>query len=86
MKKSDGIVTVNPLSAEVVSTSKDGKTIKVEVPTIVQVKRYGKRLHRVTTLLVHNPMQTVFVSGSTVKILPSRRVSKSKSWTVMSIV
>jgi ribosomal protein S17 len=84
MQANETKITVNPLSAEVVSTSKDGKTLKVEVPTIVQVKRYGKRLHRVTTLLVHNPKQLVAAVGSTVKILPSRRVSKSKSWTVMS--
>ena len=85
MKTNDGNIGMNPLSAEVVGSSKDGKTLKVEVPTIVQVKRYGKRLHRVTSLLVHNPQQLAVANGSVVKILPSRRVSKLKSWTVVSV-
>jgi ribosomal protein S17 len=85
MKTNDGKVSMNPLSAQVVGSSKDGKTLKVEVDTIVQVKRYGKRLHRVTSLLVHNPKQMVVAAGSVVKILPSRRISKLKSWTVVSV-
>jgi ribosomal protein S17 len=80
----DKTKTMNPVSARVVGGSTDGKTIKVEIPTIVQDGRYGKRLHKVITLLAHNGTGKAVSAGTMVKILPSRRVSKRKSWAVVS--
>jgi ribosomal protein S17 len=77
---------MNPVRANVVSVSKDGHTAKVEIPTIVSHGMYGKRLKRVTTLQVDTGANLSLQAGSTVMILPSRRVSKTKSWKVMSVV
>ena len=77
--------TTNPLQANVVSVSKDGHTAKVEVPTVVAHKKYGKRLHRVITLLVDTGDFLSIAAGSKVSILPSKRVSKLKSWKVVSV-
>ena len=78
--------TMNPVRANVVSVSKDGHTAKVEIPTIVQHTRYSKRLHRVTTLLVDTGENLALSTGSIVNILPSRRISKNKSWKVVKVV
>ena len=77
--------TMNPLLANVVSVSKDGHTAKVEVPTVVAHRKYGKRLHRVITLLVDTGDNLSIAPGSKVNILPSKRVSKLKSWKVVSV-
>ncbi len=78
--------TMNPARANVVSVSKDGHTAKVEVPTVVAHTKYSKRLHRVTTLLVDTGDNLSLQAGAVVTILPSRRISKSKSWKVFSVV
>lgn len=78
-------VTKNPVRAKVVGLSKDGKTATVEIPTVVEHKVYGKRLHRITSLHVDTAHKDV-KTGSQVYILPSRRISKSKSWKVVEVV
>lgn len=83
--KKDSSVTMNPVRANVVSVSKDGHTAKVEIPTVVMHGKYGKRLHRVTTLLVDTGDNLALKAGAVVNILPSRRVSKRKSWKVDSV-
>lgn len=78
-------VTKNPVRAKVVTLSKDGKTAKVEVPTVVIAGMYGKRLHRVIALHVDTADQKIAV-GSFVNVLPCRRISRTKSWKVVSVV
>ena len=83
--KKDSSITMNPVRANVGSVSKDGHTAKVEIPTVVVHQKYGKRLRRETTLLVDTGDFLTLQSGSVVNILPSRRVSKRKSWKVASV-
>lgn len=78
-------VTKNPVRARVVDVSKDGKTARVEIPTVVPHARYGKRLHRITTLHVDTAHKSV-KAGSQVCILPCRRIAKSKSWKIVEVV
>lgn len=78
-------VTKNPLRARVVGLSKDGKTAKVEVPRVVVDERYGKRLRREISLHVDTGTAAVVV-GKEVTILPCRRISKTKSWKVVSVI
>ena len=78
-------VTKNPVRAKVVGVSKDHSTAKVEVPTVVKNALYGKRLHRVISLHVDTAGQALKVGGF-VDILPSRRMSKTKSWKVISVI
>ena len=78
-------VTKNPVRARVVGLSKDGKTAKVEVPRVVVAPRYGKRLQREISLHVDAGEANVLV-GKEVMILPCRRISKTKSWKVVSVI
>jgi small subunit ribosomal protein S17 len=78
-------VTKNPVRARVVGLSKDGKTAKVEVPRVVVAPRYGKRLRREISLHVDSTGAQVAV-GKEVMILPCRRISKTKSWKVVSVI
>lgn len=78
-------VTKNPVRARVVGLSKDGRTVKVEVPRVVVAERYGKRLRREISLHVDAGEATVTV-GKEVMILPCRRISKTKSWKVVSVI
>lgn len=78
-------VTKNPVRARVVGLSKDGKTAKVEVPRVVVAERYGKRLQREISLHVDTADAKV-TEGKEVMILPCRRISKTKSWKVVSVI
>jgi small subunit ribosomal protein S17 len=78
-------VTKNPVRARVVGLSKDGKTAKVEVPRVVVAERYGKRLQREISLHV-DTADTKVMEGKEVMILPCRRISKTKSWKVVSVI
>lgn len=78
-------VTKNPVRAKVVGISKDTTTASVEIPTMVKNSLYGKRLHRVISLHVDTAGQVLKVGGF-VDILPCRRISKTKSWKVISVI
>ena len=78
-------VTKNPVRAKIVTLSKDGKTAKVEVPRVVADPLYGKRMRREISLHVDVAGANVTV-GKEVMILPCRRISKTKSWKVVSII
>jgi len=79
------LVTKNPILAHVVSVSKDAKTAKVNVSRIVANERYGKRLHRETTLLVDVKGSFNLAAGDAVKISPCKKVSKRKAWAVVGL-
>ena len=78
-------VTKHPVRARVVGLSKDGKTAKVEIPRVVVDERYGKRLRREISLHV-DAAEAKVVVGKEVMILPCRRISKTKSWKVVSVI
>lgn len=77
-------VTKNPVRAKVMSLSLDGKTARVEVPRVVRDSMYGKTMRRVVSLHVDTASFAVVV-GKEVNVLPCRRISKTKSWKVVSI-
>ncbi|WGL60744.1 30S ribosomal protein S17 [Pigmentibacter sp. JX0631] len=79
-------ITKNPIRGRVVAISKDTKTVKVEVPRIVPNKTYGKRLHLHTSLFADTFGVANIAVGKDVDILPCRRISKNKSWKVVSVV
>jgi ribosomal protein S17 len=71
----------------VIGISKDTKTIKVQVSRVVPDKMYGKRLHLHTVVFADRAEITEGLAvGKEVHILPCRRISKTKSWKVVSIV
>lgn len=77
--------TKNPVRAQVMSLSKDGKTARVEVPTVVRDDRYQKSMRRVISLHVDTASLAVSPGGF-VNVLPCRRISKTKSWKVVSVI
>ncbi len=77
-------VTKNPVRGKIVAISLDGSTARIEVPRVVEHKKYGKRLHRMISLHVDTNRKEVKV-GSSVEILPSRRISKTKSWKFVAV-
>ena len=78
----ESIKTMNPVKGQVIRTSADGKTAKVEVASVVIDNRYGKRLKRSIFLTADSSGVEVSV-GMSVGLLPARRVSKTKSWRVV---
>ena len=79
------VVTRKPIKGEVVSLSKDLTTAKVSISRIVPDKTYGKRLHLNTEILADAKGHQNLQVGNFVEILPCRKVSKRKSWKVLSI-
>jgi len=79
----DKKVTRNPIRAKIISLSKDGKTVKVQIPRIVPDKKYGKRLYAHTELLADCAQHTNLALNSDVEIYPCRRLSKNKTWKVI---
>lgn len=68
----------------VTSTSGD-KTIRVVVDSMAKHPKYGKFVHRRTKLAVHDPQSTAKL-GDMVEIVACRRISKSKSWRLLSVL
>ncbi|KAB8029746.1 30S ribosomal protein S17 [Fluviispira multicolorata] len=79
-------ITKNPIRGRVVAVSKDTKTVKVEVPRVVPNGTYGKRLHLHTSVFADTSGISDVVVGKDVDILPCSRISKSKSWKIVSVV
>jgi ribosomal protein S17 len=77
-------VTKNPVLAVVSAVSKDGTTAKVEVERIVENKVYGKRQRRISVYQVDTAGFKVAI-GDKVRMLPCRRMSKTKSWKVLEV-
>jgi ribosomal protein S17 len=78
----------HPMRVLVSGVSKDGTTVKVESPRMVVTPKYGKRFRRHSVLFASLDSAQVsgVVVGGYVEILPTRRVSKTKSWRVVSVV
>jgi len=84
VKESIKAVTRNPVKGEIVSVSKDLTTVKVSISRIVADKMYGKRIHLNTYVLADSKGHADLHVGNSVEILPCRKVSKRKSWKVLS--
>ena len=84
MKENIKAVTRNPVKGEIVSVSKDLTTVKVSISRIVPDKMYGKRMHLNTYVLADSKGHTDLHIGNFVEVLPCRKVSKRKSWKVLS--
>jgi small subunit ribosomal protein S17 len=68
-----------------VSSTGGDKTIHVIVENLVKHPQYGKYVRRRTKVAVHDPANTAGL-GDLVEIIPCRRMSKSKSWRLLSVV
>lgn len=79
------IVVKHSLKGEIVSLSKDLTTVKVSIARIVPDKMYGKRRHLNTYVLADAKGHSDLSVGKFVEILPCRKVSKRKSWKVISL-
>ena len=84
MEENITTVTRKPVKGEIVSVSKDLTTVKVSISRIVPDKMYGKRLYLNTYVLADSKGHTDLHVGNSIEILPCRKVSKRKSWKVIS--
>jgi len=69
----------------VVSSLSGDKTIRVTVSRLVKDPLYGKRIRRRTNLAVHDE-KNVAKLGDTVEVIPSRAMSKTKSWRLLRVI
>ena len=77
-------VTRNPVRGDIVSVSKDKTTVKISISRIVPDKTYAKRRYLNTYVLADAKGQQDLTIGQSVEILPCRKVSKRKSWKIVS--
>ena len=76
--------TVRTLTGKVVGDKMD-KSIVVLIERRVQHPLYGKSIRRSTKLHAHDENNTA-KTGDVVTIKESRPISKTKSWTLVSVV
>lgn len=69
----------------VVESDKRDKTRKVVVRFMVKHPKYGKFIRRRTVLHVHDEKNESRL-GDTVEVVPTRPISKTKSWRVLRVV
>lgn len=74
----------NPVLGTVLAVGKDGSTAKVAVARIVQNKLYGKR-ERLRTSLHVDVADKKVKAGDFVRIVPCRKLSRTKSWRVLEV-
>ena len=86
MKENNKTVTRNPVKGKIVSISKDLTTVKVSIARIVPDKMYGKLKHLNTYVLADSKGYTDLHVGGAVEILPCKKLSKRKSWKVLSAI
>lgn len=72
------------LTGRVVSDKME-KTIAVEIERLIKHSRYGKYVRRTTKLLAHDEHGESH-TGDLVSIVPSRPLSKRKSWRLLAVV
>ena len=75
---------LHSLEGRVVS-DKMNKTITVLVERQIKHSLYGKYLKRSTKLHVHDETEVAGI-GDTVRIVPTRPLSKTKAWTLAEVV
>ena len=75
----------SPRRIGVVKSDRRDKTRKVSIQFSVRHRKYGKYIRRRTVLQVHDE-ENVSKVGDRVEIAECRRVSKTKSWTLVRVV
>jgi small subunit ribosomal protein S17 len=73
------------VSIGVVTSDKQSKTRRVEVPRLVKHPKYKKYLRRRTVCQVHDEAETSKM-GDTVEIIECRPQSKNKRWELVRVV
>jgi small subunit ribosomal protein S17 len=73
------------VSIGVVTSDKNSKTRRVEIPRLVQHPRYGKYIRKKTVCYVHDENDESHL-GDLVEIIEGRRRSKTKRWELVRIL
>lgn len=73
------------VSIGVVTSDKNSKTRRVEIPRLVQHPRYGKYIRQKTVCYVHDENDESHL-GDLVEIIEGRRRSKTKRWELVRIL
>ena len=73
------------VSIGVVTSDKNSKTRRVEIPRLVQHPRYGKYIRKKTICYVHDENDESHL-GDLVEIIEGRRRSKTKRWELVRIL
>jgi len=73
------------VSIGVVTSDKNSKTRRVEIPRLVQHPRYGKYIRQKTVCYVHDENDESH-QGDLVEIIEGRRRSKTKRWELVRIL
>jgi len=73
------------VSIGVVTSDKNSKTRRVEIPRLVQHPKYGKYIRQKTVCYVHDENDESHL-GDTVEIIEGRRRSKTKRWELVRVV
>lgn len=76
--------TVRSVKGRVISTKGD-KSITVMVERLVPHALYGKFMRKTTKMRAHDERAEVS-EGDLVMLIPSRPVSKTKSWQVLKVI
>ena len=73
------------VSIGIVTSDKNSKTRRVEIPRLVRHPRYGKYLRQKTVCYVHDESDESNL-GDTVEIIEGRRRSKTKRWELVRVL
>ena len=69
-----------------VVSDKNKKTVVVERDVIKKVSKYKRRARGRSRIQAHNPDEIGAKVGDMVRIGETRKISKTKSWTVLEII
>lgn len=73
------------VSVGIVTSDKNSKTRRVEIPRLVKHPKYGKYLRQKTICYVHDENDESQM-GDTVEIIEDRRRSKTKRWQLVRVL
>jgi len=76
---------LNTIEGTVVST-KPSKTAIIRRDNIKKIAKYSRYARTHSKISAHNPPCINAQVGDTVEIAPTRRISKTKSWTIVKIL
>jgi small subunit ribosomal protein S17 len=73
------------VSIGIVTSDRNSKTRRVEIPRLVRHPKYGKYIRKKTVCYVHDENDESHL-GDTVEIIEGRRRSKTKRWELVRIL
>ena len=73
------------VSIAIVTSDRNSKTRRVEIPRLVRHPKYGKYIRKKTVCYVHDENDESHL-GDTVEIIEGRRRSKTKRWELVRIL